>query len=75
MRTADFNPYEWDYRKLKGGSNAELTMNLRCGLLLNGVDISVNGGMTMAAHTEEDIQKTVDAFDQTIEWMKAEGLV
>ena len=44
---------------------------LRCGLLLNGVDLASNGGMTMAAHTEEDITKTVAAFAQTLEWLKA----
>ncbi|MBI1929383.1 aspartate aminotransferase family protein [Candidatus Poribacteria bacterium] len=75
MRAADFNPYEWDYRKLKGGSNAELGMNLRCGLLLNGIDISVNGGMTMAAHTGDDVKKTIEAFNLTIEWMKEDGLL
>ena len=75
MRAADFNPYEWDYRKLKGGGNKELLMNLRCGLLLNGIDISENGGMTMTAHTEEDVQKTITAFNQSIEWMRADGLI
>jgi len=31
--------------------------------------------MTMAAHTEEDIEKTVAAFDKTITWMKRDGLI
>ena len=75
IRAADFNPYEWDYRKLKGGGQPELVKNLRWGLQLNGIDISDGGGMTMTAHTDEDIQQTVAAFDQTIEWMKADGLV
>lgn len=75
MRAADFNPYAWDYRKLKGGNNAQLLTPLRCSLLLNGVDLASNGGMTTAAHTEADIAKTVQAFEQTIDWMKAEGLI
>lgn len=75
MRAADFDPYTWDYRKLKGGNDEELLIHLRCGLLLNGVDLATNGGMTTAAHTEEDIAKTVGAFAQTIEWMKADGLI
>ncbi len=75
LRAADFNPYDWDYRQLKGGGNPELTKNLRCGLLLNGIDIAGNGGMTMTAHTEADVQQTIAAFDQTIEWMKADGLI
>lgn len=75
MRAAEFNPYAWDYRKLKGGNNAQLLTPLRCGLLLNGVDLASNGGMTTSAHTEADIQKTVQAFEQTLDWMKAEGLI
>ncbi len=74
-RAADFNPYAWDYRKLKGGNNAQLLTPLRCGLLLNGVDLASNGGMTTSAHTEADIAQTVQAFEQTIDWMKAEGLI
>ena len=75
LRAADFDPYNWDYRQLKGSSDAVLTMNLRCGMLLNGIDIAGNGGMTMAAHTDEDVQQTIAAFDQTIGWMKADGLL
>ena len=75
MCAADFEPYTWDYRKLKGGNDEELLTHLRCGLLLNGVDLATNGGMTTAAHTEEDITKTVDAFEKTIEWMKVDGLI
>ena len=47
-------------------------MRLRCGLLLNGIDLAGNGGMTTAAHTEEDVTETVAAFAQTLEWLKAE---
>lgn len=75
MRTSDFNPNEWDYRTLKEGGNQVLLKNLRCGLLLNGVDISVSGGMTMVSHTESDVHKTCTAFNQTVEWMKADGLL
>ena len=72
MRTTDFDAYAWDYRKLKGSSDADMLMRLRCGLLLNGIDLAGNGGMTTAAHTDEDITKTVAAFAQTLEWLKAE---
>ncbi len=75
MRAADFDPYKWDYQRLKGGNDEELLTHLRCGLLLNGIDLATNGGMTTAAHTEEDITTTVDAFTQTIEWMKEDGLI
>jgi len=72
MRTSDFDPYTWEYRKLKGSSDSDLLMRLRCGLLLNGIDLASNGGMTTAAHTEEDVTETVAAFAQTLEWLKAE---
>jgi glutamate-1-semialdehyde 2,1-aminomutase len=75
MRATDFDPYAWHYRKLKGGNDEQLLTHLRCGLLLNGVDLATNGGMTTAAHTEADITETVRAFEQTIEWMKADGLI
>ena len=75
VRAVDFNAYEWDYRKLKGGNDERLLTPLRCGLLLNGIELASNGGMTTAAHTEEDIVKTVQAFAQTIEWMQMEGLI
>ena len=75
LRAADFDPYNWEPHQLKSGSNAKLTVNLRCGMLLNGIDIAGNGGMTTAAHSDEDIQQTIAAFDQTIGWMKADGLL
>lgn len=75
LRAVDFDPYEWDYKKLKGGNDEQLLTHLRCGLLLNGVDLATNGGMTTAAHTEKDITQTVRAFEKTIEWMKADRLI
>lgn len=75
MQAANFDPYTWDYQRLKGGNDEELLIHLRCGLLLNGIDLATNGGMTTAAHTEEDISITVDAFAKTIEWMREDGLI
>ena len=75
MQAADFDPYTWDYRKLKGGNDEALLVHLRCGLLLNGVDLATNGGMTTAGtHRSGHHAKTVHAFEQTIEWMKADGV-
>ena len=72
VRASDFDPYTWDYRKLKGNSDPDMLERLRCGLLLNGIDLASNGGMTTAAHTDDDITATVAAFTQTLEWLKAE---
>ena len=74
-RAGDFNPYDYDYRKFKDPATVSLKHALRRGMLLNGVDTTANGGMTTAAHTDEDIGKTVDAFDRAITWMKRDGLV
>lgn len=74
LKTGDFDPYQWDYRGLMRRGNPELRKNLRWGLLLNGVDISLSS-VTTAAHSAEDIQKTISAFSQTIEWMKADGFI
>jgi glutamate-1-semialdehyde 2,1-aminomutase len=74
VRAKDFNPYEWDYRRLKTASQPDLLKNLRCGMLLSGIDFP-GSGLTTAAHTDEDIQQTVSALDQTINWMKEDGLI
>jgi glutamate-1-semialdehyde 2,1-aminomutase len=71
----EIDPLEMHYTKLKGSADPELLQTLRCGMLLNGVDIPAHGGLTMSAHTEEDIDRTVEAFDRTITAMKREGLV
>jgi hypothetical protein len=44
-------------------------------MLLNGVDIPGLGGWLMAAHTDEDVDRTVRAVGSAIELLKAEGLV
>ncbi len=75
IRAGDFNPHAYDYRKLKRKVDPLLSGSLRCGMLMHGVDIPARGGLTMAAHSEEDIEKTIDAFDRTLSWMKEEKLV
>ena len=74
IRAKDFDPHEWDYRRLKTSSQPDLLVNLRCGMLLNGIDFPSNG-MTTAAHSDEDIQQTVAALDKTINWMKEDRLM
>ncbi|MHA1331666.1 MAG: aminotransferase class III-fold pyridoxal phosphate-dependent enzyme, partial [Candidatus Hodarchaeales archaeon] len=71
----DFRKCDYDYRKLKGANDPILTQNLRCGMLLNGIDITEQGGWVSAVHTPEDIEKTILAFDKTVNWMKKDGLI
>jgi len=73
-RASEIDPYEIAYRSLKGSADPALLRTLRCGMLLNGVDSPAHGGLTMAAHTEEDIDRTVEAFDRTLHSLKREGL-
>jgi glutamate-1-semialdehyde 2,1-aminomutase len=60
--------------KLKGGAAAELVHKIRAGFLLHGVDIAGwPGGLVSAAHSEEDVARTLEAFDGTLGLLTAEG--
>lgn len=73
-KNCDFRTCDYDYQKLKE-HDPVLTQNLRCGLLLNGIDLHPMGGITSAAHTSDDVTRTIDAFDKTIILMKKNGLI
>ena len=59
-------PCGGDYRKLDAEQPAALKHAFRAALLLNGVDWFGWSGMTSAAHTTEDIDQTVGAFDRAL---------
>jgi len=44
------------------------------GMALNGVHMMGPSGMLSVAHDERDVELTIEAFDNTLAWMKAEGL-
>ena len=46
---------------------------LRCALLNTGVDCSQNHGWVSAVHTDEDIERTVAAYERAFRAMAAEG--
>jgi glutamate-1-semialdehyde 2,1-aminomutase len=71
----DFIPYAGAIDKLDGPRDVRLVHAFRRGMLLHGVDLPGMAGMTSAAHTEEDVQRTVAAVAGTIEWLRAEGIV
>jgi glutamate-1-semialdehyde 2,1-aminomutase len=55
-----------DYRTLKA-VDRQVINNLRLGMLIHGVDIfGWPGGPTSAVHTDEDLQRTVEAFRRTL---------
>ncbi|HXK32869.1 MAG TPA: aminotransferase class III-fold pyridoxal phosphate-dependent enzyme [Dehalococcoidia bacterium] len=70
--------YSWGYRELPvapprvDGARAQA---LRLGMINGGVDLMAGGMMVSAAHTADDIDRTVEALRSTLRAMKAEGLV
>ena len=68
----DFIPYNGDLNKLDGPRDVRLTHAVRQGMLLNGVDLFGLGGMTTAAHTEEDVERTVAAVAAMLDSLDGE---
>jgi glutamate-1-semialdehyde 2,1-aminomutase len=63
-------PYEGDLNRLDGPpANPKLRHAFRQAMLLNGVDVPGFGGWLMATHTEEDINRTVNAVARSIEML------
>jgi glutamate-1-semialdehyde 2,1-aminomutase len=61
-----------DVQRLMAGRGAVNT--LRKAMLLNGVDLMRSGGFTSIVHEDEEIGKTVAAFDRSLEALQREGL-
>ena len=74
IKALEFDPLACDLKKLKSSPRPDLTRRLRCGMLLNGVDLPATP-ITMASHSAEDIEKTLVAFDTTLGWMEDDGVI
>ncbi len=74
IQAQEFDPLTYDINRLKSPPRPDLAHNLRCGMLLNGVDLP-GTPITMAAHSDDDIQKTLAAFETTLDWMKSDDLI
>jgi glutamate-1-semialdehyde 2,1-aminomutase len=61
-----------DVQRLMAGRGAVNT--LRKAMLINGVDLMRSGGFTSIVHKEEELSKTIDAFDRSLEALQREGL-
>jgi glutamate-1-semialdehyde 2,1-aminomutase len=68
----DFIPYGGIAEKLDGGVDRRLVHAFRRGMLLHGVDLPGLGGMTTAAHSEADVEKTVAAVAGTLDLLQQE---
>jgi len=74
ITVADLDEGRVNFRKIKAASGSPAAANLRLGLLVQGVDISGwPGGITSAVHGDDDLQRTVAAFEETIRAMKQSG--
>jgi len=73
--SCDFRFCDYDYRKMEGTNDPTLTQNIRCAMLLNGIDVPQRGGMTSSAHTSEDITRTIEGFDAAVSSMKKSRLI
>jgi glutamate-1-semialdehyde 2,1-aminomutase len=71
----DFLPHGGAFDRLDGPRDVRLVHAFRRGMLLHGVDLPGLAGMTMAAHTEEDVARTIAAVAGTVEALRGEGLV
>jgi glutamate-1-semialdehyde 2,1-aminomutase len=70
----DFIPYGGAPDKLDGPKDARLVQGFRRAMLLHGVDLPGLSGMTTAAHTEEDVARTVAAVAGAVALLREEGL-
>ena len=61
--------------RLKTANTGKVKATLNAGMLLNGVDLFSNGGLFSYAHTPDDVDKTLEAFDTTICRMRDEGVI
>ncbi len=58
---------------LKTGAEKNLARLFQLSMLIEGVDIFHLGGLVSSAHTDEDVEKTVKAFEITVKRLKKEG--
>jgi len=62
-----------DHRLLMGHPNPEAYHMLRCALILHGVDLPLFHGWISAAHSDEDLEKTIRAFEAAVCLVQDEG--
>lgn len=65
-----------DHEKIDAGMEPFLKRNLLLALLLNGIrPVKLGWLVVSGAHTEQDIEKTVDAFGRSLARLKREGVL
>ena len=68
-------PYSGRHRHgaLQAMANPDAYHALRCALILNGVDICPLHGWVSAVHSDEDIERTVQAFEKALILLREDG--
>lgn len=72
MVAGDFSCCQEEMPQLDAGWGA-LTPVLRKALVLEGVDLMANGGFVSAAHSDEDLERTVHGFRRALQRLQREG--
>jgi len=72
LRAADLTP-QTDPRMLQA-YDGKRQQRLRLAMILHGVDIPPFHGWISSVHTEEDVGATVQAFEEALRMLQAEGL-
>jgi glutamate-1-semialdehyde 2,1-aminomutase len=62
-----------DHLHLQVLANPSAYYALRCALILNGVDICTLHGWVSAVHSDEDVQRTVQAFEKAFLLLQEDG--
>ncbi|MDQ3044322.1 MAG: aspartate aminotransferase family protein, partial [Chloroflexota bacterium] len=60
--------------ELKRGGGDTLTTALELAMLLEGCHLFHAGGFLSVAHTEADVDETIEAFDRSIARLQEEGM-
>ena len=71
----DGPPEAHDPALLKAGVAGDLSAALHCGMLLEGVHLFHGCGFLSTAHSEDDIARTIAAFDATVPRLRDERLL
>jgi len=74
MVFGDFSTAREDARQLVAGWG-DLTPVIRKAMLLEGVDLMRTGGFLSAAHSEEDVDASCQAFERALGRLRREGLL
>jgi glutamate-1-semialdehyde 2,1-aminomutase len=75
QQECDYSMCDYDYREARKGAGLDLLFEFRCGVMLGGVDLPGPGGWLSSTHDGTHVDRTVEAFKETLTVLKEEGKV